>query len=599
MHIRLFERPAHGLRMEQGDMAIEGILPTAIAGQSYEGRLDIINAIGDCTVELASGSLPPGSTVYVDNDTKQIVITWPAHQSGDVPIANGGFESGGADGWELGVGWGVTNDNATEGTYTLVYANNGGESVATSTTRAAVSPGTSVTASCDVRQGASSSGNAGAGIFLEFRDAAGRVLEKASGNLITQGENNESKVSSVTRSAPAGASTVNLGVLGFRKRQNREVWADNFSWNLQRDEVGTNVEGEWCIGLLATDSNGRQATWEGCIQVRVTGTRWLASDAGSGVYMADDPINGPWASHSIPEKGGMVGVLPMPARNKAILYPAGSDAIGNAVLVDASDPDNLTAEVLPAFRGGTIQFSKFYPGIGGGPDIVVQTSRNGSSYSLSTDLGRTFATYNHPITSNSLLRNVLRMADGRWLVGGANPTDWHGLYSDAALPTDLDWNNATDTVTECYNAVLLDVGASVMALEYGTSIRMCARTGNGSSWDAIASTGYLPSGTNVNLGSDVRCTLDWTGRIAIFSEGQNGGLLITTDRGATWTRVLVPGMPVTMFEADGIVIVNTTAGVYVSQDLGATFSLLPSPPGVTLLSVCPLAPGDSSGGIWN
>lgn len=601
MHMRLFERPSRGLRADGGEMSIEGILPVALAGQSYEGRLDILNSVGDCTVQLVSGSLPAGATVYVDNATKQIVVTWPAYQSGDVPIANGGFESGGADGWELGVGWSVTDDNATEGAYTLVYANNGGNSVATSTTRATIAAGDSVTASCDVRQGASSSGNAGAGIFLEFRDADGEVLVKADGNVVSQGENNESQVSTVTRTAPSGAATVNLGVLGFRKRQNREVWADNFSWNLQQEEVGTNVEGTWCIVLRAADSHGQQAEWEGCVDVMVTGTRWMGT-AGSTVYMADDPINGPWASHSVPEGAGLSGILALPGKSKAILYPLGVGSVGGA-LVDASDPDALTATTLPSFRGGTNHLSKFYQGIGSGPDVLVQVDTIGSYY-LSTDEGLTFATYAYPLGSVNGRENVLRMSSGRWVVGGwKSGSGWNAMYSDVDVPTAADWTSATDANPGSnFEATLLDVGSSVMCLDYASSGRTCTRTFDGASWDDIASVGFLPSNTVVNPGTDVRCTLDWTGRIAIYSEGQNGGLLITTDEGATWTKYgLGAGvLPVSMYEADGIVVINTTSGIYVSLNLGETFEPLDLPSGVSFLALAPLLPGDSSsGGIWN
>lgn len=59
------------------DMAITGALPVAVSGEAYEGRLQIVAAIGSSTVVQTGGDeLPAGRQITVDGN--EIVITWPA-----------------------------------------------------------------------------------------------------------------------------------------------------------------------------------------------------------------------------------------------------------------------------------------------------------------------------------------------------------------------------------------------------------------------------------------------------------------------------------------------------------------------------------------
>ncbi len=48
------------------------------AVRGLRGRLQIYNAVGGCTVRQIDGDrLPPGHQLYVDQATKQVVLTWP------------------------------------------------------------------------------------------------------------------------------------------------------------------------------------------------------------------------------------------------------------------------------------------------------------------------------------------------------------------------------------------------------------------------------------------------------------------------------------------------------------------------------------------
>lgn len=55
-------------------LMIVGSLPSYEPGNSYEGRLDVLNAIGKCTAEIVESSLPPGAYVFMDNFTQEVVL---------------------------------------------------------------------------------------------------------------------------------------------------------------------------------------------------------------------------------------------------------------------------------------------------------------------------------------------------------------------------------------------------------------------------------------------------------------------------------------------------------------------------------------------
>lgn len=266
--VRIYDRPDLDQRRGLPALYVTGSLPNGKPGLAYEGRLQIHNAIGACTVEQIDGdTLPPGHALYVDQQAGEVVIAWPEYAEVAAPITNPQFEDG-MSGWAAGAGWSVTTDNPIIGTRSAVYARNPGSSILSSQSRYPVNHGTPIKAGCRVRQGASSAGNAGAGVRLEFRDATGAVIGSRDGNMVMQGKNNQVRSSDVTAVPPANASTVNIACHGLRKRQNRELWADDFSWDHKVAHAGINIETTLNLTLRVRDSAGRTALWSGVINIR-------------------------------------------------------------------------------------------------------------------------------------------------------------------------------------------------------------------------------------------------------------------------------------------------------------------------------------------
>ncbi|KAK6697391.1 hypothetical protein SNK04_014143 [Fusarium graminearum] len=105
MSARIYDRPDLDQRQRLPPLFVTGNLPKAPPMVAYEGRLEIHNGIGGCTVRQIDGDrLPPGHRLYVDQAAKQVVLAWPAYQAGAAPIINPGFESGPTGGIPVLVG---------------------------------------------------------------------------------------------------------------------------------------------------------------------------------------------------------------------------------------------------------------------------------------------------------------------------------------------------------------------------------------------------------------------------------------------------------------------------------------------------------------
>lgn len=264
---RPFDRPDLDQELDQLAMFVDGTLPIAQPVIPYEGRLQIHNGFGECRADLFEGTLPPGHTISVDQGTDEVVISWPAAVLGVAPIVNPGFEDG-TVGWDYGAGWGVTTDNPATGVRTASYGGQRGESRLSSRTRVRVTPGTPITAGCTVTQGASSAGNAGAAVLLEYRNAAGEVISTREGNRVMSASNNARFPSTVNDLVPGDAYTVNIACLGIRWRQNLAVWVDDFHWTTEAAEQGIDHDALFPITIRVRDQRGRVAFWSGTIRVR-------------------------------------------------------------------------------------------------------------------------------------------------------------------------------------------------------------------------------------------------------------------------------------------------------------------------------------------
>jgi len=268
---QLYGRPlAEDDQLPPMPLMIVGSLPSYEPGNSYEGRLDVLNAIGKCTAEIVESSLPPGAYVFMDNFTQEVVLAWPTYTPPTTEasaIPNGDFEAGDDGSWRKGAGWTIEAGGAESGTYSGVFANQRG----ISSIESARVPynGETITASARFQQGASSEGNLVGHIILIWCDADGNMIPGGEGvsfnggNTIRSGSNGAWHTSSVTaKSNSPNAKTVAVGFSANRKRQNRLARVDNFTWNHQYT-LGTETLEDHFLKVKVTDSANRVAYWSG------------------------------------------------------------------------------------------------------------------------------------------------------------------------------------------------------------------------------------------------------------------------------------------------------------------------------------------------
>jgi hypothetical protein len=217
-------------------------------------------------------------------------------------VTNGGFESGDT-GWTKDAGFSIGqfgNGTHFEGTWSLQWDATGtGRAINNNAT--AVTPGQTINANCQVQQGASASGHAGAKVQIAWYDASDDLLSYSDGNLVDSGSNQHWKQSSVAAVAPAGAAFARFVVYAFRTSGGDELWVDNCTWDAIVDPTttglvfkavqataGTSASNEpvWPVTNGATVVDN-QVTWEAVFASRVT---WEASPIlVSGSYEPDFP----------------------------------------------------------------------------------------------------------------------------------------------------------------------------------------------------------------------------------------------------------------------------------------------------------------------
>lgn len=211
----------------------------------------------------------------------------PAPQAS--PIDNGTFESG-ATGWTLDAGFSIGaygSGTMFDGTQSLQFN-------ATATQRAindevcAVIPGQVITASCQVQQGASSAGQAGARVEIGWYDSSDDLIGFQQGNLVDSGSGGAWHKSTLTATAPATAAYARFSVQAFRNSGSARLWVDSCTWDAMILElpdgllfkaVQTNAgysgsaEPTWPLVLGGTVVDN-EVTWEAVYASRVV---WEAS----------------------------------------------------------------------------------------------------------------------------------------------------------------------------------------------------------------------------------------------------------------------------------------------------------------------------------
>lgn len=165
---------------------------------------------------------PPGSLVQ------------PASSIAPVPdqVTNPGFELGNID-WSLASGFTIGefgNGTHFQGTWSLQW-NLTGTGRAINTNATDVVPGQTINANCQVQQGQSNSGQAGAHVEIAWYDASDELISFSAGNVISSGSNQSWKQSSVAGVAPAGAAFARFAVSAFRNSGGHALWIDNCTWD--------------------------------------------------------------------------------------------------------------------------------------------------------------------------------------------------------------------------------------------------------------------------------------------------------------------------------------------------------------------------------
>lgn len=168
-------------------------------------------------------------TIYPPGSLVQPASTPPAQPD---QVTNGDFEAGNT-GWTLAAGFSIGefgNGTHFQGTWSLQW-DLGGNDYAINNNATEVSPGQTINASCQVQQGASGSGDAGARCEIFWYDSSNDFISSSPGNLVSSTSNQNWKQSSVTAVAPAGAAFARFAVWAFRTSGSDELWVDNCTWD--------------------------------------------------------------------------------------------------------------------------------------------------------------------------------------------------------------------------------------------------------------------------------------------------------------------------------------------------------------------------------
>ncbi len=225
-------------------------------------------------------------TIYAPGSLVQPVSQPPPQPD---QVTNGGFESGNT-GWTLAAGFAIGqfgNGTHFQGTWSLQW-NATGEARAVNNNATEVVAGQTINANCQVQQGQSASGDAGARVEVLWYDASDEFLSSSLGNLINSGSNQTWKQSAVAAVAPAGAAFARFSISAFRSNGSHALWIDNCSWDAAISTVPDGLvfravqaiagysgasEPAWpiVVGNTVVDN---EVTWEAVIASRVT---WEAS----------------------------------------------------------------------------------------------------------------------------------------------------------------------------------------------------------------------------------------------------------------------------------------------------------------------------------
>jgi YD repeat-containing protein len=145
-------------------------------------------------------------------------------------ITNPDFE-GGDMGWVLGQGWSVVTGGEGNSTLRAQYSYTG-QSTILNKQRVEVRWGEQIIASVRVDQGASSAGEAGAAVYIQWYDHAGNPLSISEGNMVDSASGGDIYDSRVAEWVPYEAAFMSIGVRAFRDGGGDPLFIDDFTWGV-------------------------------------------------------------------------------------------------------------------------------------------------------------------------------------------------------------------------------------------------------------------------------------------------------------------------------------------------------------------------------
>lgn len=180
-------------------------------------------------------------------------------------ITNPDFERGDI-GWTMTEGWSVVS-GGEQGSTQRAQFDFTGSSTLLNKQRVEVKPGETITASVRVDQGASSEGEAGAAVVIQWYDYAGNAIKLSLGNMVDSASNGNIYDSRVSMQVPPGAVFMSIGVHAFRTGGGDALYVDNFTWGSAPANGNLANSSGWTFG---------------------TGTSWTSESGGSIRFQRDE-----------------------------------------------------------------------------------------------------------------------------------------------------------------------------------------------------------------------------------------------------------------------------------------------------------------------
>ena len=272
---RIFDKPI-GFYDVPPPLQLVGALPLHTPGEAYEGRLDIIDNIGDCIVEIIEANLPDGATARVDMPNLNVVLAWPPYsppQEEKPGIINWDFQLETLEGWNDLRGNSWNNENsmvygaswATPEDFVAAMRGVGRGDHVLESIQYPVTQGQAIMARSLWDQGPSNKDNNNLWTaFGLWRN--GTFIREVRGDRIHDRTNKARHWSTVNHVVDAITTHVTVRLIAHRRNgRNRVIIADNVQTSGLSYTVGTDTDDDYFVHLKLTDSAGRVAYWRGPI----------------------------------------------------------------------------------------------------------------------------------------------------------------------------------------------------------------------------------------------------------------------------------------------------------------------------------------------